>query len=157
MTPLENRLKASRRTAKLKKWLADPLTTLFVSIAVLATLALGVKNTYAHDQLAKCLANYNEQDALVTQQRQALADQDRALDTEERELDRQEAQAFRDLIAALRVTPGNQQQAQVAWANYLTTFDSNNAKRAELTKKRAENAEARKKIPVPQRPSLACG
>lgn len=156
MTALGNRLKAARLTAKVKRWLADPLTTAFVSIAILATLGLGLRNTYEYERLANCLANYSEQDAVVTQERARLAEEDRHLDQAERELNSQELLAFRDLMAAIRVANGDQKQTTAAWNAYLTIFDANGVKRAELQKQRVKNAEERERIPIPERPSLAC-
>ena len=68
----------------------------------------------------------------------------------------QELLAFRDLMAAIRAANGDQRQTAAAWNAYLTVFDTNGVKRAELTKQRTKNAEERAKVPVPERPSLAC-
>lgn len=156
MTPLGNRLKAARWTARVKRWLADPLTTGFVSLAILATLGLGLHNTQKHDKLATCLAKYSEQDAIITQQLRVISDEDQRLNEAERQLNTQELLAFRDLMAAIRAANGDQRQTAAAWNAYLTIFDANGVKRTELTKQRAKNAEERVKVPTPQRPSLAC-
>lgn len=156
MTPLGNRLKAARWTARVKRWLGDPLTTGLVSVAILATLGLGLHNTREYDRLATCLANYSEQDAIITQQLRVISDEDQRLNETERQLNTQELLAFRDLMAAIRAANGDQKQTAAAWNAYLTVFDANGMKRAELTKQRTKNAEERAKVPVPERPSLAC-
>lgn len=157
MSPLGTRLKAARLTARMKRWLGDPLTTGLVSVAILATLGLGLHNTREYDRLATCLAKYNEQDAIVSEELRRISDEDQRLNETERQLNTQELLAFRDLMAAIRTANGDQKQTTTAWNAYLTVFDTNGVKRAELTKQRTKNAEERAKVPVPERPSLACG
>jgi hypothetical protein len=127
---------------RVKRFFGSPTMNLVIVILVVASTTIGIQAILSRRDLAHCIADWGDRDAVATAERARAADMDRDLD----KADRAASLAFYRSLRADGVSPAQREQAFNTWVN---TLEANEVKRG-------QNDEIRAKNPTPARPSLSC-
>lgn len=134
--------------ARIRRFLASPIVDAFIRVVVVLSLPLGGYALYQGQELARCVANYND---VNNQRTKALAE---ATDSE-RAANRKADDAQAALFLSPAVSNPNRTPAQQE--EVLRLFRAYQQALTQQRTGRADADDARRDHPIPDPPSQVCG